>query len=418
MKQGYIVTKYQRKDGRLSWGYVLEVGKDENGRRRQEKRQGFHYQREAEAAVAARRRQLGLAKAATTTQDLTSAQIIEPLRARITFGQVLDQFLSEETINCTLGTLEMYRKSSRYPRRDLGDVPIDSITSSHLQNLFTRLRTVGGDKGKPLRPKTLRHIRFLLKCVFDLAVRKKHIAATPLTKDVRTPKIRKKKFQMPEIHRLKAVLQEARAYRLYEILELPAATGIRLGELCALLRTDFDPENGSLTISKSLEDTKHGVRVKPTKSEEPRTVQLPPYIITMLEEHLRRQDNEKSHMGVAYNDQGYLFCPPWGGFYRPSNVSKRVSFFLGKRLGLSMHGLRHAHASHLLSQGADIQSVSDRLGHADPSITLELYSHAIPSDRGRLAHLWDEVWQSESHQSKLRLVPALPNVTKQAKESA
>jgi integrase len=116
-----------------------------------------------------------------------------------------------------------------------------------------------------------------------LAVRKKYIAATPLTKDVRTPKVRKKKFQMPEIQRLKDVLQEARKYRLYEILEVPAATGIRLGELCALLRFDFDPESGCLRISKSLEDTKHGVRVKPAKSDEPRILPLPPYIVAMLQ---------------------------------------------------------------------------------------------------------------------------------------
>jgi integrase len=72
-----------------------------------------------------------------------------------------------------------------------------------------------------------------------------------------------------------------------------------------------------------------------------------------------------------------------------------------------MHRLRHAHASHLLSKGADILSVSDRLGHADSSITLAIYSHVITSDRGRPALMWDD-------ERPAKVVEMFPHVPRKA----
>lgn len=372
------ITKYKRDRVVRSWGYYFRQ-RDEAGVWKQVTRRGFATKREAE-------RELREALIAAGLQSEEKPTESDPIP---TFDELLQQFLSEA--DCTLGTQEAYRKQSRYPSRAFGFRSIDSIATEDLQKLFQTLRTVGGDKGRPLSPKTLKHIRFLIKCVFDLAANQKHLVSSPLTKDVRTPKLRKKKFKMPEKHRLKEVIQKARGRRLYPILEVTSATGARMGEILALQWPDYSPERGTLEISKALEDTKHGVRLKSTKSEEPRVVSLPASVIAVLEEHRRNQDHDKAVMGSAYDDQGYIFCPPQGAFYRPSNISTRVSQFLRKHgLPLSMHGLRHAHASILLSQGADIQSVSDRLGHADPSITLSIYSHVIPSDRGRLALLWDD----------------------------
>jgi integrase len=221
---------------------------------------------------------------------------------------------------------------------------------------------------------------------------------------------------MPEKKELKDVIQRARHRRLYPLLELTSAPAARLGEVAALLWTDYDPDNRMLEISKPLEDTKHGVRVKPTKSEEARLVSLPPSLIEVLKEHRKDQEHDKAVMGSAYNDRGYVFCPPQGGYYRPSNLSTRVLAFLRKNgLELSMHGLRHAHASDLLSRGADIQSVADRLGHADPSITLAIYSHVIRSDGGRLALLWED---DHEHAEKPQVVRMLGHVREKTANSA
>jgi integrase len=233
---------------------------------------------------------------------------------------------------------------------------------------------------------------------------------------VRTPKVPKKKFKMPEKQHLKETIQKAKGRRLFPVLELKSATGARLGEVLALQWPDFDPEKAAVEISKALEDTKFGVRVKSTKTEEVRTVELAPSTIAVLEEHRRNQERDKALMGSGYNDQGYIFAPPQGGYYRPSNMSTRIGTFLRKHgIEFSAHGLRHAHGSILLSEGAPITAVSDRLGHAKPSVTLELYSHVVPSDRKRLALMWED---DRKPAGELRTLPALGSVRKKEAESA
>jgi integrase len=138
-----------------------------------------------------------------------------------------------------------------------------------------------------------------VKRVFDLAVKLGHLAVSPLTKEIRTPKLRKKPFKMPEKSRLKEVIAKARGRRLYPILELTSATGARMGEILALQWPDYNAENRKLEISKALEDTRHGVRVKGTKSEEQRIISLPPSVIAVLEEHRRNQGHDKAVMGPS-----------------------------------------------------------------------------------------------------------------------
>jgi integrase len=374
------ITKY-KKDGIVkSWGFYFRK-RDASEDWEQVTKGGFPTKREAEQAL----------RDALTAAGLVSERQPAALETIPTFQELFEHFLTEAGMDCTAGTLENYRKHSRYSVRTFGLRRINTITTEELQEFFNHLRLVGGDKGKPLSPKTLKHVRFILKSVFDAAIKAKHLAGTPLTKDVKTPKLRKKRFKMPEKQHLKETIEKARGRRLHPILAVTAGTGLRMGELLALQWPDYDEEAGILEISKALEETKRAIRVKGTKSDETRLVSLPASAIEALREQRDFQERDKRVLGKSYDDQGYIFCPPQGGFYRPSKVSSRVSAFLRKhRLALSMHGLRHAHASHLLSRGADVQSVADRLGHADPSITLSIYSHVIPSDRGRLALLWDD----------------------------
>ncbi|HTM12339.1 MAG TPA: tyrosine-type recombinase/integrase, partial [Bryobacteraceae bacterium] len=80
-----------------------------------------------------------------------------------------------------------------------------------------------------------------------------------------------------------------------------------------------------------------------------------------------------------------------GDFLDPALVSQTIVRRLQKAgiLDASFHTLRHTHASHLLSRGVPLAAVSARLGHADPSITARIYSHAIPTDDARAAKEWD-----------------------------
>jgi integrase len=171
---------------------------------------------------------------------------------------------------------------------------------------------------------------------------------------------------------------------------MAASTGCRRGELLALEWQDIDFQTGMMTISKSLEQTKSGLRIKSTKSGKLRRFPLPSVALGVLSQHRRSQPLENP-IQVNRKNLGLVFCNPHGYYYKPDQISSRVAELLAKAgvRGISLHSLRHAHASQLLSEGVPIPTVSKRLGHANPTITLKLYSRALESDELAAAQRWD-----------------------------
>jgi len=87
-----------------------------------------------------------------------------------------------------------------------------------------------------------------------------------------------------------------------------------------------------------------------------------------------------------------VFCQPSGAYYSPDRVGARVVELMRKAglEGVSLHSLRHSHATNLLSKGVPIAVVSERLGHSDQNITLSIYSHALPADTKAAAKVWND----------------------------
>jgi hypothetical protein len=108
-----------------------------------------------------------------------------------------------------------------------------------------------------------------------------------------------------------------------------------------------------MMISKSLEQTKQGLRVKSTKSEEPCEIGLLDHALDVLRDHRVEQDRDRELYGPDYQDHNLVFCQPNGAYYSPDRMGARVSELMRKAglHGVSLHSLRHSHASVLLSQG-------------------------------------------------------------------
>ncbi|MEO8367962.1 MAG: site-specific integrase [Candidatus Solibacter sp.] len=168
--------------------------------------------------------------------------------------------------------------------------------------------------------------------------------------------------------------------------------GCRRGELLALEWPDLNMTTGELIVSKSLEQTKAGLRVKSTKSEKPRRFVVPETVLPVLADHRTQQDQDKRMFGPDYQDHGLIFCQPGGGYYSPDRLGARVKeLMVAVGLdGVSLHSLRHTNATELLRHGVPIAEVSRRLGHADQNITLSIYSHAVPADSRAAAKVWDD----------------------------
>jgi len=178
----------------------------------------------------------------------------------------------------------------------------------------------------------------------------------------------------------------------YPFIALATATGCRRGELLALQWSDINFTTGELLVSKSLEQTKAGLRVKTTKSGKPRKIVVPATVLPVLADHQDEQAEDKRMYGPDYEDHGLVFCQPSGAYYSPDRLGARVKELMVKvgLTGISLHSLRHTNATELLHNGVPLAEVSRRLGHADQNITLAIYSHAMPADSRAAAKIWDD----------------------------
>lgn len=175
----------------------------------------------------------------------------------------------------------------------------------------------------------------------------------------------------------------ARESRWWTVWRLALATGMRRGELCALAWSAVDLDAGTVRVNRSAAQIVQEVVVTDTKSGEDRKVALDSATVAALKAWRKQQAAEQLKAGEAWQDTGGLvFTWPDGSRVLPDLLSKS---FVAQQDGLglprlTLHGCRHSHACTLLRAGISVHVVAARLGHADPSLTLRVYSHAIPSD--------------------------------------
>jgi integrase len=133
-----------------------------------------------------------------------------------------------------------------------------------------------------------------------------------------------------------------------------------------------------------LEETKAGLRFKPPKTAHGRrTISLPPNVVAALREHRRKQLETRLALGLGRPvADALVFCQPNGSPIAPSWLSYTwrntcVSLKLPK---VTLHALRHTHASALIAAGVDVVKISRRLGHSSPVVTLRIYAHLFNAD--------------------------------------
>jgi hypothetical protein len=130
----------------------------------------------------------------------------------------------------------------------------------------------------------------------------------------------------------------------------------------------------------------------------------------VLRGHRQEQDRDRQLFGPDYEDHNLVFCQPTGAYYSPDRLGARVVELMRKvgLQGVSLHSLRHSHASRLLSNGVPIAVVAQRLKHTDQNITLSIYSHALPADTKAAAKIWndamaDVIAEARKHGAERRL---------------
>ncbi|MEW8959688.1 MAG: site-specific integrase [Moorella sp. (in: firmicutes)] len=151
----------------------------------------------------------------------------------------------------------------------------------------------------------------------------------------------------------------------------------------------MDLATGTVHVQQAMQRIR-----EPKTKKSRRQIVLPAAAIDMLRKLKAKQARNKLLAGPAYNDMGLVFCRPNGEPLDPSYVSRRFHAIAVKAglAGIHFHSLRHTHATLLLTQGVHPKVVQERLGHGSINITLDTYSHVLPSLQEEAAKKLDRIF--------------------------
>ena len=260
-----------------------------------------------------------------------------------------------------------------------------------LQDFFNERRQNGNVKGPGgLSPKTLTNIRNLLHLALEQAVQNKLIKENPV-EGVRLPKNVQREMRVlsrEEQDRLIRAARQAPEPAAFGVI-FDLFTGLRLGELCGLRWQNVDMKQGTFLVCEtrnrlpnhddSIAASTTVKTVASTKTDHSRrTVYLLDELFQDLKYYKEIQDSIAAEY-PGYNQEGYVFCQENGQPYEPrtyQDLFKRCVRQAGIK-DANFHALRHTFATRSLEQGMDVVTLSRLLGHANPSITMDKYGHAL-----------------------------------------
>ena len=267
-------------------------------------------------------------------------------------------------------TYEHYKLIAEQHIRDkIGGIALDDLSPLVLQRFVTELLQSGNRKtGEGLSASSVNTVISVLQG----SLRTAH--ALGLTEGYAADKIRRPKpaekpvgcFTLAEQKRIESAVRGGKRAKLYGIL-LCLYSGLRVGELIALTWNDIDFASGILTVSRSCHDGKDGpVTDEPKTFASRRAIPLPKQLLPVLKDIKKRSD---STFVVSSGEN-------------PVSVrSYQRSFeLLLKKLHIphrGFHSLRHTFATRALECGMDVKTLSEILGHKNPSVTLRRYAHSL-----------------------------------------
>lgn len=282
-------------------------------------------------------------------------------------------FMPSLAIRCAENTRESYESNLRiwiYPA--IGDMKMPEISPAQISALLLTIQSQGKAHGTVIKVYTVLHAVFKLAYMTDV------IERNPMDK-VERPRPRKGEkneaaasaYTAKELqHILSCLNDEALKWRT--MVQLLADTGMRRGECCALQWKDIDFQKNTISINGNLCYTKTaGVYLDTPKNGKSRMVDVDPTVIGLLRQ-LRQEQTRHAMSKWVFTQEGST--EP----IHPQSPTRYLANF-ARRYGihdLHPHKLRHSFASVAITNGADIASVSEKLGHADKAVTLRMYTHA------------------------------------------
>jgi integrase len=348
---------------RGSWSYIIDLGTDTSGTRRQMGKGGFPTKAAARSAL----------------QEISSLLLTDVNVQNMKVGEYLENWLAGKH-SLKPKTVSLYRDAlDLYLIPHLGHIGLLELRAHHLDRFYAAITI--GKRGKPLSPSSIRRIHAALRSALNTAVKRRLIPYNPALHVELAPENphRPKPWTADQCQTFLGKIREDRLSTLYHIM---IVTGLRRGEAIGLRWEDVDLESHCLFVTQQITEVRGKLVVGTPKTRRGRrVVPIDALTVDLLRDQLRDQDTERAAWGDASRHQDLVFCREDGHPLRPEYVTRHFQA-LAKKAGLPairLHDLRHTNASLALAAGIDIKVVSDRLGHSTMAVTADLYTHVVPS---------------------------------------
>ena len=306
----------------------------------------------------------------------------------LTVKQYGDQvFMPALILRCSENTRSNYQGNLDnwvYPR--LGGKKLTDVSAAEINALLLEMQSMGKAQASCVKVYTI------LQSLFKSAYRQDMIEKNPMDK-VDRPKSRKDKpvsteaesYTAEELGYILSCLEsEPLKWQVY--IRLIADTGMRRGECCGLEWKNVDFQRNEITICKNLCYTpQKGVYEDTPKNGKSRTIDVDPEVIELLRK-LRQEQARSCISSFVFSQDGSPEA------MNPQSPTRYFMVF-GKKYGIENfhpHKLRHTFASVAITAGADIASVSEKLGHSDKAVTLRMYTHADAESIKRASDIFRE----------------------------
>ena len=300
-----------------------------------------------------------------------------------TLADYLSDWLKHRRLYLSPTTCESYDQYMRWhilPR--IGQYKLRYVTPAAIQTLYDDLLRSGRRDGRRggLSPKTVRNIHGLLHSALSHAVRMQLLVRNP-TEAVQAPKAPQREMAVLSAEQAVSVIRAVFAAKHRIPMLIAIGTGMRRGEVLGLRWSDFNPVSGELIVRRNVVRVRGETIVKSTKTDRVHAVRLPDSLVEILRRHERSSD------WICADADGRLPNPQ-----ALATAFETIAHGLG--FDVTLHSLRHSQVTILLSEGIPVNTVSERVGHANPSITYNRYSHVVPSTQQKAASVIDSLFKT------------------------
>ncbi len=319
---------------------------------------------------------------------------------KITLGDyLLDRWLSTKQSQLRPSSFSSYRRNIEiHVVPHIGQIPLQRLTPEDLDAFYAKLLREGrrnGDGGG-LAPKTVRYIHSIIRKALADASRKGTVVrnVADLADPPKLAAGSRRQMTVWTADQLRTFLEHIEGHDLYPAFYLGANTGMRRGEVLGLRWDHVDLETARLVVAQALLSVEYETTVSDVKTvNSRRTVDLDARTVAVLRAWRKRHLELLLLTGRTPDPTALVFARADGNPTHPDYFSQTFERLTAQTdlPRIRLHDLRHTHASILLQAGTPVKVVSERLGHANPAFTINVYQHVLPGMQADAAEAFSNV---------------------------